>query len=160
MIAASSIHEVAIRLSRAEDHAAAFIALEAVTSERFGHILFTALRFDYDDGVMTRLYSNRIDVTPVGGTKPIPTGPWADRIISQRSCYVGRRKEDLKEVFFDYEPLWAIGCESVMNVPVVWANRTIGSINILGGPSQYDEITASEMMIFAQMSTPLFCCPP
>lgn len=157
MIDAGSIGDIALQLSRAGDATTAFDVLEAASDEFFGHILFTVLRFDYQEGVMTRLYSNRPDISPVGGTKPIPSGIWADRIILQRSCYIGRKKEDLKEVFFDYELLWAIGCESVMNVPVVWQDQTIGSFNILGGPSQYDEIAAGEMVIFAQMSAPLFC---
>lgn len=152
----TTIQDLAFRISRAESDGDALDVLEAASAGRFNHILFTALRFDYRAGVMTRLYSNRQDVSPVGGTKPIPTGLWADCVIAERSCYIGYTKEDLKEVFFDHEALWAIGCESVMNIPVVWGGRTVGSFNLLGGPSQYGDQDAAEMSTFGQLAAPVF----
>lgn len=152
----TTIHDLAFRISRSESDAAALDAIESACADRFDHILFTALRFDYTAGVMTRLFSNRQEVSPAGGTKPIPSGPWADRLIAQGRCYIGYSKEDLKEVFFDHETLWAIGCESVMNVPVVWRGSTVGTFNILGGPARYDEKDAAEMMILGQLAAPIF----
>ena len=46
-------------------------------------------------------------------------------------------------MFFDYEALWAIGCESVLNVSVRWRNRTVGSLNILRRAGQFDQDAAS-----------------
>ncbi|MBY5406700.1 GAF domain-containing protein [Rhizobium leguminosarum] len=155
-----TIQDIAFRISRSESDAAALDAIESACADRFDHILFTALRFDYSAGVMTRLFSSRQDVSPAGGTKPIPSGPWADRLITQGRCYIGYSKEDLKEVFFDHETLWAIGCESVMNVPVVWRGNTVGTFNILSGPAQYDEEDAAEMMILAQLAAPIFIARP
>jgi hypothetical protein len=155
-----TIQDIAFRIFRSESDAAALDVIESACADRFDHILFTALRIDYAAGVMTRLYSNRQDVNAAGGTKPIPSGPWADRLISQRRCYIGYSKEDLKEVFFDHEALWAIGCESVMNVPVVWRGDTVGTFNVLGGPAQYDEKDAAEMMMLGQFAAPLFIARP
>jgi hypothetical protein len=143
-------------LSRAVDTLSAFEVVEHKSRELFDHILFTALSFDYDAGVVTRLYSNRADVSPTGGTKPFPSGIWADRIITDGSCYIGNDRQDLKDVFFDYEALWAIGCESVLNVSVRWRNRTVGSLNILGRAGQFDQDAASLFCVFGQLTVPLF----
>jgi len=157
MIDLDKARDLALRLSQSKNDEDALTAFEETSRQCFRHILFTALRFDHRAGVMTRLFSNREDVSAVGGSKPIPTeGIWADRLVSKQRWYIGYTKADLKEVFFDHEALWAIGCESVMNVPVVWRRSTIGSFNILGRERQYDEQQASLMSVFAQFAVPLF----
>ncbi|MGR9148140.1 GAF domain-containing protein [Rhizobium leguminosarum] len=143
-------------LARTTDAIGAFRLFEAKSEALFGHILFTSLRFDYRGGVMTRLYSNREDVSPIGGTKPIPVGIWADRIVACGQAHIGYSREDLKDVFFDYESLWAIGCESVMNVPVRWQDRTVGSFNVLGRADQFDNDDAATLGLLAQCAVPLF----
>lgn len=143
-------------LAQAPDTASAFAILEERSRNLFDHILFTCLRFDYDGQVMTRLYSNREDVCPSGGSKPFPSGIWADRIITSGVHYVGNSRVDLQSVFSDYEALWAIGCESVMNIPVRWRGRTVGSLNILGRANQFDQETAVQFSMLAQLAVPLF----
>ena len=156
MIDSVAIHDFAVVLSRTETDESALAFLEATTKRLFDHILFTALRFDHPNGVMTRIYTNREDVSPIGGTKPIPTDLWADRIMTARQCYIGYSREDIREVFPDHEALLAIGCESVMNVPVVWQDRSLGSINLLGRERQFSEAHTAPMVIFAQLALPLF----
>lgn len=159
MIELHDIQTYSTDLLRQVETNARFSVVEAACRRHFGHILFTALRFDYDQGVMTRLYSNREDVSPVEGTKPMPTGMWADRLIAGRQCYIGYSKQDLKEVFFDHETLWAAGCESVMNVPVVWGDRTVGSFNVLGEANHYDQQKAAAMGVLGQLAAPCFLLP-
>jgi hypothetical protein len=143
-------------LSGSSDDLLAFQMLERSSQQLFDHILFTCLRFDYGRQVMTRLYSNREDVSPTGGTKPIPSGVWADRLLSEGRAFIGSSREDLRAVFFDYEALWAIGCESVMNVPVRWQHRTVGSINILAPAKRFDAKSEGMFRSSAQLSVPLF----
>lgn len=140
---------------RAPDADSAFRLLEQRSAAMAGHVLFTCLRFDRSENLMSRLYSNRTDVSPAGGTKPIPESNWADRILRDGDFYIGYNRADLKEVFFDHAELWAIGCESVMNIPVRWQGQVVGSFNILGGPAQYSEETARAFWPYAQMAVPL-----
>lgn len=143
-------------LADAVNHQRAFEALEALSRRLFDHILFTCLQFDYRRQVMSRLYSNREDVSPTGGTKPMPLGVWANRLLNEGRAYIGNDREDLRAVFFDYEALWAIGCESTMNVPVRWQNRTVGSFNILARAGQFDAGSEELFRTSAQLSVPLF----
>ncbi|SFB77713.1 hypothetical protein SAMN05428997_10228 [Bosea sp. CRIB-10] len=143
-------------VTKATTETAIFSALEEHSARLHDHLLFTCLRFDYDGLVMSRLYSNREDVSPTGGSKPLPSSAWADRLILEGRSYVGRSRQDLKDVFFDHEALWAIGCESVMNIPVRWLDRTVGTINILGRAAQFEEETASRFSVCAQLAVPLF----
>ncbi|MGO4174743.1 GAF domain-containing protein [Bosea sp. TAF32] len=156
MIAHDDIRAFLAVLTKATSEKAIFSALEEHSAGLHAHLLFTCLRFDYDDLVMSRLYSNREDVSPTGGSKPLPSSPWAERLILEGRSYVGRSRQDIKDVFFDHEALWAIGCESVMNIPVRWLDRTVGSINILGRAAQFEEETASRFSVYAQLAVPLF----
>lgn len=153
---ASELSMFSKALSQAPDAISAFAILEEASTRSFDHILFTCLRFDYDRRIVSRLYSTREDVSPTGGSKPFPHGVWADRIITEGGCYIGNSRVDLRDVFYDYEALWEIGCESVMNIPARWRSRTVGSLNILGRANRFDLVSASWFSLFAQLTVPLF----
>lgn len=156
MIDFRTTKELAFRLSRAQCNLDALCIFEETSSILFQHILFVATRFDFEERVMTQMFSNLRDST-VGGTKAISSkGAWVRRLIVERRAYVGYTKEDLREIFTDYQMLWEIGCGSAMSVPVVWRNRTVGSFSILGREKQYGESHASAMGILAQAAVPLF----
>lgn len=144
------------RLQQVTDPTAAFALFDAQSVALFDHILFTALRFDHNDHRMTRLYSNLESVSPTGGTKPLPQGMWADRVIWTGAPYIGRSRLDLKDVFFDFEALWAAGCGSVMNIPVRLDGVTVGSFNILGREGQYSDEDPDRFREIAQVAGPLF----
>ncbi|TKV70785.1 GAF domain-containing protein [Rhizobium sp. AU243] len=144
------------QLQQAPDLRTALALFDTRSAALFDHILFTALRFDHDERVMTRLYSNREAVSPTGGTKPIPSGPWADCVIWSGKPYIGLNRLDLKAVFFDYEALWAEGCGSVMNIPVTRNGVTVGSFNILGREGQYDVDDAARFSTTAELAGSYF----
>lgn len=156
MTTMEDIQKFSTDLACAHNERAAFELFEVQSRTKYSHILFTVLRFDYHESAMSRLYSNREDISPTGGTKPMPTGVWADQIIAGGRAYIGRNREDLRDVFFDYEALWAIGCESVLNVPVRWLGKTVGSMNILGRENQFTEEDGRRFAVIAQLGSPLF----
>lgn len=156
MSAEVDIERFVVNLTRAQNDKEIFAVVERESKRRYDHVLFTCLRFDYSQGVMSRLHSSREDVSPTGGAKPLPRGPWADRLVEQGRAYIGRSRKDLKKVFFDYEMLWGIGCESVINVPVRWKNSTVGTINILGRAEQFEQRHAAQLSLYAQLVVPLF----
>ena len=78
-----------------------------------------------------RFYSNKPAEYPVGGRKPVTDSAWMQTIIGRGEPYIGRTREDIREVFYDYELIWSLGCESVLNVPVRWRGQTVGTLNLL-----------------------------
>jgi hypothetical protein len=58
-------------------------------------------------------------------------------------------------VFFDHELILSLGCASVLNVPVVWDARTLGTINLLHEAGWYDEVDVPMAEVFAALSVPL-----
>jgi len=57
-------------------------------------------------------------------------------------------------VFFDHELIASLGCASVLNVPVVWDDRVLGTINLLHEAEWYDEADAPIGLAFANLAVP------
>lgn len=147
-------------LQVAEAHAAAgqpdalLAALGEAVQASLGCLLFTVLAHDAAAGTLRRLYSTRPDINPVGGTKPVTESDWMRQVLRRGEPYIGRTPEDLAAVFFDHALLWSIGCGSVLNMPVVWSGRVLGSLNILHRAGWYSEAQLPMARVLAQLAVP------
>lgn len=126
--------------------------LEIGLSKTFGFALFTILVYDAKTGTVSRLYSTRLDVQPVGARKWVTTSPWTQRVLKEGQPYLGSRKEDMK-VFSEHAFLATIGCESVLNLPIRSSSSgdIIGSLNLLGAEHHYDQADVGLGFVFAQL---------
>ena len=59
-------------------------------------------------------------------------------------------------MFFDYELIWSLGCESVLNMPVRWAGQTLGTLNLLHRAGHYDESHLPQVRLLAALAVPGF----
>jgi hypothetical protein len=75
-------------------------------------------------------------------------------VLGAGECYIGRTYEDIKDVFFDHELIRSLGCESVLNVPVRWNGRSIGTINILHHANWYTESDVAVAEVFGALAVP------
>ena len=100
-----------------------------------------------------------LDMNPVGGFKRVTQSVWADHVLRRGGMFIGSTREDIKAVFSEYEVLWSIGCESVLNIPVRKNGVTIGTMNLLAGAGQYDHADLRLALVFAQLAVaPLEAC--
>ena len=56
-------------------------------------------------------------------------------------------------MFFDHALIASLGWGSVLNLPVVWDGRTLGTINLLHEEGWYDEADAGVGLLFAGLAT-------
>lgn len=117
----------------------AFAALEALTKDVVGVKLFTVMTADTKEGVSERIYSNMPDAYPVSGTKPYNETYWSDIALTQKRTFVANTIEDIAEVFDDHELIKSLGCESVINVPVIVNGEVIATLNCLHDRGHYTE---------------------
>ena len=110
---------------------AAFAALEALTATLVGVKLFTILVRDSARGVSQRIYSNMPDAYPVSGTKPANRTHWSSIVIDNKQTFVANDIASVAAVFDDFELIQSLGCESVINVPIVVDGDVLGTINCL-----------------------------
>jgi hypothetical protein len=133
---------------------ATFKALDAALAASPGRILFTVLVHHPERQQNQRFYSNMPVEYPVGGAKPITDSPWMQQVIQRGEPYIGRTREDIRDVFFDYELIWSLGCESVLNMPVRWRGKTLGTLNLLHRAGFYDESHVAPVRLLAHLALP------
>lgn len=86
-----------------------------------GVVLFTVLRFTQGGEVMERIYSSHADEYPVGGTKQVATQVSPDWVAACRDSgkpFLGATPADLDRIFDDASTIKALGCGSILNVPI------------------------------------------
>ena len=138
---------------------ALFAALDEALKSAIGHKLFTVLTYDDGTGEAARVYSNLPGPYPAGGRKRLAPGPWTEAVLDRGEAYIGRTRDDLRDVFSDHELIASLGCESVLNMPVRWRGRTLGSLNLLHEAGWYDEDDVAACLPYAQLTLPALLAP-
>lgn len=123
-------------------------ALEALTKELVGVKLFTLMTADTEARISERIYSNMPEAYPVSGTKPYNETYWSDVTLKRKETFVANTIEDIAKVFDDHELIDELGCQSVINVPIIVGGKVIGTINCLHETGFYTEerIEAAEAL--------------
>ena len=127
---------------------AAFAALEALTKDVVGVKLFTIMTSDTTEKLSERVYSNMPEAYPVSGTKPYNDTHWSEIALKQRRTFVANTIAEIAEVFDDHQLIKSLGCESVINVPIVIDGEVVGTINCLHEAGFYteDRVKAAEAL--------------
>lgn len=125
-----------------------FDALWHLTAETVGAKLFTLMSFDQKTGVAERFYSNMPEAYPVSGTKPVNPTHWSRQVLQEQRTFVANDIGGIAEVFYDHELIKSLGCESVMNIPVVIAGQVAGTVNCLHEAGFYtdEKVRAAEAL--------------
>ncbi|WP_109477114.1 GAF domain-containing protein [Paraburkholderia sp. C35] len=128
-------------------------AIDRALQRIAGHKLLTILT--YDDAVTEaeRLYSSD-ETYPVGARNLIASSTWADSVVRDGVAYVAHRVEDLRRVFDQHESLAALGLGSVVNLPVRWRGRTVGTLNMLAEEGRYVDLDIDAVRLVAQFVLP------
>ena len=150
---------IAAAQGRADQPDALFAALDEALKSAIGHKLFTILTYDDASGEAARVYSNLPGPYPAGGRKRLAPGPWTEAVLDRGEAYIGRTQDDLRSVFPDHELIASLGCASVLNMPVRWCERTLGSLNLLHEAGWYDEDDVAACLPFAQLTLPALLAP-
>jgi GAF domain-containing protein len=115
----------------------AFGALQVLAQATVGAKLFTYMSVDIAAELARRAYTSDPKNYPTSGTKPIRYDSWFDIVHKQRQYFVANTIEDIAKVFPDYELINSLGCQSVVNMPVVIGGELIGTVNMLDVEGHY-----------------------
>ncbi len=131
-----------------------FKALDDLCKELVGHELFTLLYVDGQE--VARIYSNRPEEYPVSGRKLMGPTPWGDLVLKNRQPFIGYDKEAIRWAFFDHELIESMGLGSVINVPVIYDDAVIGTLNLLAPEHYYREEQVALVEQLAPALVPAF----
>jgi hypothetical protein len=127
---------------------AAFAALWSLTDGVVGVKLFTVMTHDARNGMAQRIYSNMPEAYPVSGSKPANETDWSRQVIGEKRTFVANDIDGIAAVFSDHALIRSLGCESVINVPIVVAGEVKGTINCLHEAGHYtpERVAAAEAL--------------
>jgi hypothetical protein len=116
-----------------------YAALDTALAEIVGYKLLTLLYITADGREVERAYSSNPAAYPVRGRKPMRTTEWGERVMKNALPYIGRTRADIRWAFPDHELIESLGLGAVINLPVVYDGRCVGTINLLNAEGYYDE---------------------
>jgi hypothetical protein len=133
---------------------AIFAAIDKALAGCVGHTLFTITLHHPALNESERFYSNMPQVYPVGGRKTAADAKAMRQILDHGTPYIARTREDVIGNFADHAVILSLGCESALNMPIVWNGRTLGSMNLLHTANWYGEADLPLVGLFAALAVP------
>ena len=142
---------------RQEDPATAvFAAVDASLAASPGHRLLTVLMFIPERSESVRVYSSRPGANPVGGRKTLADAPRMQKVLASGLPFVGHSRQDIIDNYPDHQKLLANGWESIINMPVHWGHRVLGTVNLMHAEGRYADADLTWVETCAQLCVPAF----
>jgi GAF domain-containing protein len=120
-----------------------FRVAEAITGAAIGHRLFTIMRYDAGRGEVERVHTSLPAAYPVGGRKRKKDTTWSDHVLRDMQVFRTNDADGIRAAFDDHATIASLGLDSVLNIPLVLAGRSLGTMNLLheaGWYTQQDEV--------------------
>lgn len=133
-----------------------FAALERTSDLVIGHRLFTVLLYDRANARTQRFFSSRPQEYPVGGTKPVVANDWSRTLLEDHVPFIGPDAAAIRKVFPDHALIGSLGCESVLNIPVVLGGQALGTMNLLAEADWYGPDDLDPARIMAALAAPAY----
>ena len=157
---ASQVARLAAAAAEPEQPGSLFLAIDQVGAETLGHALFTANAFDEAAMAVERIYTSDDRAYPVGGRKPKRDTAWGRHVLIERRVYVGEGEEAIRQAFADHELILSLGLRAVVNVPVVFAARCVGTLNFLWRSPTVPPRDVAVARLLALTAMPAFALKP
>lgn len=135
---------------------AALTAIDKMARAALGHTLCTVNRYDADTMRVVRLYSSNPEAYPPGGSKDKLGTPWGRHVLLERRVFIGEGEQAIAEFFNDHEAIRKLGLQSVINVPVVYANECLGTVNFLMPRPTVSAANVDSAQLAALLALPAF----
>lgn len=137
-------------IARADQPQTGFAALHLLAEAVVGAKMFTVLAFDFPKHVMVRLYSTNEAIYPTSAADPITDSIWERTLIGDRRPLVLNDPAAMATLLPNVPELTALGCEAMLNLPVVIGGQSIGAVNVLAEAGRY----TAERVAAAKALTP------
>ncbi|MEX2365996.1 MAG: GAF domain-containing protein [Pseudohongiellaceae bacterium] len=134
-----------------EPTASIYEALHKKAEQAAGAKLFTIMVLDNEAGLARRAYTSHPTDYPATGSKPMRQDRWSEQVIDNQKPFIANSTEGFSDVFSDHPLINALGCESVLNVPVIDRNKVVGTVNFLDAKDHFtaDRVAALQNLVAA-----------
>jgi hypothetical protein len=148
--------DVLAALADPDQPGAALRALERIARQEVGARLVTVSTYDFARAQCRRIHTSDAVAYPLSGLKPVPEDAWFAEVIVAKRTYVANSIAEMMPLFPDHAQIAALGCGSVVNLPVVVGGTVVSTLNLLDvaghyTPERVARVTA--LTPFAAMAT-------
>ena len=119
-----------------------------------GHRLFTILRVHEAGMEVERIYSSNTAAYPVGGRKKKQGTPWSRIVLDRGDVFVARTPDEVRDAFDDHALIFSLGIGSIMNVPIGYRGRRLGTMNISHEAGWFRDQDAAAGRLIASLLVP------
>ena len=151
----AELESLAAAVAAPESHAL-LACVDHLLNQHVGHKLFTALQYRHAEGLAVRLYSSRPDIYPASGAKQIGGAPALTRMFETGRAQLAPDAAAVRADFLDASSIFALRCESVLNVPVMHRGQLLGQINLLHDAHHFQPHHVGIASTLAQMAAVAF----
>jgi GAF domain-containing protein len=95
----------------------------------------------------------------VGGRKKKKDTHWGRVVLKQGQVFVARNPEQVKQAFADYELIFGLGIGAIMNVPIAFAGRRLGTMNVSHKADWFTAEDEEKGRVIAAILAPAFVAP-
>jgi hypothetical protein len=133
----------------------AYAAIGALAGRLFDHSLFTVTRSILQTQEVERVYSSNQAAYPIGGRKQKRNTPWGEQVLDRGEILICRDPADIRRVFSDHELILSLGITAMINVPVLFAGRSVATMNMSHARDRFTRADDPTMNILAGLLLPL-----
>ncbi|MEO5736900.1 MAG: GAF domain-containing protein [Variovorax sp.] len=137
------------QLAASPDLPTLYCAVESSLGELVGFRLFTILRATPARDGLARVHSSDLQTYPPQGVKPVGGDPWLQRLLNDSRPALSPDADTVRQNFPDAQAIFGLGCASVLNVPICFQGRILGSMNLLHGAHWFGPGDAEVCQSFA-----------
>ncbi len=131
-----------------------YAAVGRLVQQVIGHKLFTLMRVHEAASQVERIYSSNPTAYPVGGRKEKRGTPWSRAVLERGEVFVARNADEVRDAFSDHELIASLGIGSIMNIPLAYGGRRLGTMNISHEAGWFTEQHAASGRLIAAFVTP------
>jgi hypothetical protein len=135
--------------------AEAYSAIDTLAARLFDHRLFTVTRSILETKEVERVYSSNPTAYPVGGRKQKQDTPWGDQVLDRGQILICHGATDIERVFADHALILSLGITGMINVPVLFAGRSIATMNMSHAQDRFRQEDFPDMAILSALLLPL-----
>jgi GAF domain-containing protein len=85
----------------------------------------------------------------VGGRKAKRGTPWGRVVLERGDVFVARNPDEVRDAFSDHALIFSLGIGSIMNIPLAYRGRRLGTMNISHDAGWFSEQDAAAGRLIA-----------
>ena len=144
-----------VNLSNEEpDREKIFALVQSIAADTCGWVLLTTLKYVESENVVERIHSSDKVSHPIGGRKPLALLGESHGTTNSSEYFLAATEEDVRRAFYDHEQICALGISAILNAPIGYAGRRLGTLNLCGKEGMYQDCQIRAAQILAGLLVP------